>query len=301
MSNKYRKLFSLFTAFIVIVIGKYVIVAQTELRGEWKASVNAEKTEKKLNLSLWRKSDKGDRNQMGSSYDVSEFEGLSESQFANSNVRFSLTHEAGRIDFDGSFSNNKGTGTFVYKPDQQFFSALKSRGFDFEKPSKHGRENQSENRMFAAMALNVKLATADDLLSANFSNLDIDDLFSATIFKIDSAFMREMKASGFPNLGMDELVKARIFKIDAEFLRELNANGFGNEDFEDVVKMRIFKITPEFINGVRAEGFAKLEIEDLVQMKIFNIDAEFIRKARAEGVPMDVDKLVQKRIGVWKK
>ncbi|MCD9186548.1 MAG: hypothetical protein LUM44_08945 [Pyrinomonadaceae bacterium] len=301
MSSKYRKLFSLFTAFIIIVLGKYVIVAQTEIRGDWKASVNSEKSEKKLNLSMSRNSGKNNRNQMGSSFDVKDFEGLSESQFANSNVRFSLTREAGRVDFEGNFSNNKGSGTFVFRPDQQFFSAMKSRGFDFEKPSKNSRENEVENRMFAAMALDVKLATADDLLSANFGDLDVDDLFKATIFKIDSSFMREMKASGFPNLGMEELVKARIFKIDAEFLRSLNENGLATEDFENVVKMRIFKITPEFINGVRAEGFSKLDIEDLVKMKIFNIDAEFIRKARAEGVPMDVEKLVQKRIGVWGK
>jgi hypothetical protein len=63
--------------------------------------------------------------------------------------------------------------------------------------------------------------------------------------------------------------------------------------------MRIFKITPEFITEVRGEGFSKLDIEDLVKMKIFKIDGAFIRQARSEGVPMEVEKLVQKRIGVY--
>jgi len=64
------------------------------------------------------------------------------------------------------------------------------------------------------------------------------------------------------------------------------------------VKMQIFKITPEYITEVRNEGFTDLAIEDLVKMRIFKIDSEFIRQARADGVPMEVERLVQRRIGV---
>jgi hypothetical protein len=63
--------------------------------------------------------------------------------------------------------------------------------------------------------------------------------------------------------------------------------------------MRIFKVTPEFINEARNEGLTNLSIEDLVKMRVFKIDGAFIRQAKADGVPLDVEKLVQKRIGVW--
>jgi hypothetical protein len=36
-------------------------------------------------------------------------------------------------------------------------------------------------------------------------------------------------------------------------------------------------------------------------MRIFKIDSGFIRQAKADGVPLEVEKLVQKRIGVWSK
>jgi hypothetical protein len=62
--------------------------------------------------------------------------------------------------------------------------------------------------------------------------------------------------------------------------------------------MRIFKVTPEFIAEVRNEGLSNLSIEEIVKLRIFNIDADFIRKAKAEGVPLDVQRLVQRRIGV---
>ncbi len=287
-------------AFIIIIIGSHIIVAQTTLTGDWKAEVRAEKPDK-IYLSFERRTEKGNSMNMGQSYDYAELQGLSRDQAAGSgSIRFSLTREAGTIDCEGVFQNGKGAGTFRFTANPQFVSAMKARGFDFEKnDSKNKRE--PENRLFAATTLNVTTALADDLLSANFGNLDVDDLFKAAIFKVDSQFMREMKASGFPNLTMEDLVKARIFKIDPGFVQQVTAMGFNNEPFESLVKMRIFKITPEFITEVKGEGITNLTIEDLVKMKIFNINGEFIRQARADGVPLEVEKLVQKRIGVWGK
>lgn len=301
MSKNIQTLSRLFLTLIVIVIGNYVIVAQNAITGDWKAEVKTEKPDK-IYLSFERRSEKGGKNQMGSTYNYSDLRGLSREQaLTNGPVKFSLEREAGTIDCEGSFQNGKGAGTFRFTPNPQFISAMKARGFDFEKTSKYNNENEPENRLFAAATLNVTTALADDLLSANFGKLDVDDLFKAAIFKVDSKFMREMKDSGFPNLGMEELVKARIFKIDADFVREVVGMGFDKEPFESLVKMRIFKVTPEFISEVRNEGLTNLEIEDLVKMRIFKIDGAFIRQARADGVPLEVEKLVQKRIGVWSK
>lgn len=302
MSKNFRKFLPLFISLslIVFVIGSYVIVAQEAVIGTWKAETKTEKGDK-IHISFERKTERGGKNQHGSSYEFSDFQGLSRERAQNGRVNFSLVREAGTIECEGEFANGKGAGTFRFAGNQSFISAMKTRGFDFEKPSKYGNDSEPENRLFAATTLNVTTALADDLLSADFGKLDVDDLFKAAIFKVDSRFMGEMKDSGFPNLGMEELVKARIFKIDAGYLREIKTAGFSNESFESVVKMRIFKITPEFIAEVRSEGLNDLAIEDLVKLKIFNIDGAFIRQARAENVPIEVEKLVQKRIGVWGK
>ncbi|MGI8947108.1 MAG: hypothetical protein ACR2FV_03850 [Ornithinimicrobium sp.] len=287
-------MFSIFTlAFIVLVFGSYVIVAQTSLTGNWTAKTKAE-TPDKIYLSFERSNEKGGRNQMGQSYNFNDFQGLSREQALNNGaVRFSLVREAGTIDCEGSFTNGKGAGTFRFTANPQFISAMKSRGFDFEKNSSKN-DRDTENRLFAATTLNVTTALADDLLSANFGKLDVDDLFKAAIFKVDSKFMREMKASGFANLEFEDLVKAQIFKIDADFVRQVSAMGFSNDPFESLVKMRIFKITPEFISEVRNTGVNNASVEELVRMKIFKIDGEFIRS----NPNLSVEELVRKRIGV---
>lgn len=300
MSKNIQIFVRLVFAFVVIVIGNYVIVAQTTLVGDWKARFDSDKPNK-IYLSFERRAEKG-KNQNGSTYDFSDLQNLSVEQAKGSGaVKFTLTREAGTIDCEGSFSGGKGAGTFRFTSNPQFVAAMKTRGFDFEADSSGGKNRDLEERLFTAATLNVTTALADDLLSADFGKLDTEDLFKAAIFKVDSQFMREMKASGFPNLGMEDLVKARIFKIDADFARQVAAMGFDKEPFGSLVKMRIFKVTPEFIAEARNEGLTNLEVEDLVKMRIFKIDSQFIREAKAAGVPLEIEKLVQKRIGVWNK
>jgi hypothetical protein len=300
MSKKIWISFVIALSVIALVAGS-TVTAQKVMTGEWTASLDQDKPGK-IHLNLERRSEKGSRNQMGQTYDFADLQGLSREQAAGGGpVKFSLVREAGRIDCEGSFQNGKGSGTFRFTANQSFVSAMKSRGFDFEENSNSNDENHSEDRLFAAATLNVTTALADDLNSAGFGKLQVEDLFKAAIFKVDSKFMREMKASGFGDMGMEELVKARIFKIDADFVRQVSQMGFEKEPFESLIKMRIFKITPEFITEIRNEGLTNLPIEDLVKLRIFKIDSEFIREAKADGVPLEVERLVQRRIGVARK
>jgi len=285
-------------AFVIISTGTNRTDAQQSTSGDWTASVKESST--KIHLSLERRTPKGGRNQHGHDYEFTDLQGLTREQTAGGQVRFSLVREAGRIDCEGSFQNGRGSGTFQFTGNPGFVSAMKSRGFDFEKESSWNEDgrNSSEDRLFSATALNITTALADDLISSGFGKLDVDDLFKAAIFKVDSKFMREMKASGFPNLTMEDLVKARIFKIDAEFVTKATQMGFDKEPFESLVKMQIFKVTPEFVAEVRNEGLSDLKIEDVVKLRIFKIDGDYIRRAKADGVQIDVETLVQRRIGV---
>lgn len=282
-------------AFIVFVIGSYVIVAQNVITGDWKADAR-EKDQDKIQLSFEIRTE-GGRNQHGSSFAYSDLQGLSRDQAQNGKVNFTLAREAGTIECEGTFVNERGSGTFRFTPNYAFADAMRARGFDFSKSAKHGPMGL-EQRLFTATTLNVTTAFADDLKSANFGPLDVDDLFKAVIFKITPQFMAEMKATGFPNLGMEELVKARIFKIDADYVRQVHDMGFSNQEFEGLVKFRIFKVTPEFLGELKAEGLTNLSSEDVVKFRIFKIDAPFIREARAAEPNITVEQLVQMKIGV---
>lgn len=287
---------ALFAA-MMLYIGSGQILAQETITGEWTAEAKKEKADK-IHLSFERRTEKGGRNQHGSTFAYSDLQGLSRAETENGRVSFKLAREAGTIECEGTFTAGRGSGTFRFVPNLGFADAMRSRGFDFSAQTSKNGHDSLEERLFVATTLNVTIALADDLRSANFPNLDVGDLFKAAIFKIDGKFMSEMKATGFPNLGMEDLVKARIFKIDAEFVRKTREMGFGTESFENLVKFSIFKVTPEFLVELKNEGMTDLTSEDVVKLRIFKIDAAYIREARANEPGITIEQLVQKRIGV---
>jgi hypothetical protein len=274
-------------AFIVIVIGSYVIVAQDAITGTWRADTDLGNHGKQseLQMNFERRSSRGGHSQHGNSYSYNDFEGLSRN--ANGPVKFRLVREAGTIECEGTFSNGKGSGTFVFQPNQAFISGMQSRGYTL-----------SADKQFVSATLNLTLAYVDELRSLGFGELDVDDVFKGRIFNVTGQFVNEMRSSGFPNLGLEDLVKARIFKVDADYIRQVSAMGFDNRDFEGLVKFRIFKVTPEFLNSIKAEGFSNLSAEDVVKFRIFKIDADYIRAAKASDPTVTVEDLVEMKIGV---
>ena len=59
---------------------------------------------------------------MGQSFEFSDFQGLTREQALNGGpVNFSLVREAGRIDMEGSFQNGKGSGTFRFTGNAEFY------------------------------------------------------------------------------------------------------------------------------------------------------------------------------------
>lgn len=316
--------------FTLFILGPSVVLGQGEITGTWTSGRKAPKAPKapkppkhgdepvepeaeawdhkdrndpdKVHLSFERRTENG-RNSFGHSYSYSDIDGLTRSQVEGGGpVSFRIVREAGTIEAQGNFANGTGSGTYRFVPNMSFVSAMQARGFDFTKSKNNGRHTDTvEDRLFAAASLGVTTALADDLRSANFGNLDVDDLFKAAIFKIDGKFMAEMKATGFPNLGMEDLVKARIFKVDADYVRQVNEMGFADQGFEGLVKFRIFKVTPQFLNDLRAAGLNDLDAEDIVKARIFKIDADFIRQAKAQDPNVTMEDLVQMKIGVHRR
>ena len=297
MSNKpFTPAASLFgIAFIIIVIGSYVIVAQTSITGDWRAEARGE-DDGKVQLNFERSTSHGHQNQSGFPMALEDLQGLTRDQLQNGRVNFRIVREAGTIECEGSFMDGRGSGTFRFIADPAFVERLRSRGFDLEKRSKDGHE--LEDTLFTAAVVNVTTPLADDIRSAGLGPLDVDDLFKAAIFHIDSRFMAEMKATGFPDLSMEDLVKARIFKIDADYVRQVRSMGFADQDLEGLVKFRIFKVTPEFLADVRAAGLTDLGREDVVRLRIFNIGPNFIRAQKAKDPNVTVEDLVRTKIGV---
>src|SRR5438105_2235893 len=113
-------------AFIVIVIGRVVIVAQTAaITGTWTADTQNGRKDPaedkgKIHLNFERQTANG-RNQNGSSYSYDELQGLSRGQ--EGKVSFRLVREAGTVECEGTLTNGRGSGTFRFTPNQSYIDA----------------------------------------------------------------------------------------------------------------------------------------------------------------------------------
>lgn len=277
-------------AFIIIIFGNIVIVAQT-IEGTWTARLDKQK-EGKVHLSFSRSNGKSGKNTFGSDFQLNEINGLTAADITTDrkDFSFSIKREAGVIECFGSFTDQKGSGTYRFTADSRFADSVRNAGFETD-----------VDDLFAATVLDITAATVRDVASFGFSSKDFDDVVKAKIFKITSDYAVQMRSAGFDDLEMEDLVKGKIFKIDPAFVNAVRAQGFNERSMEAMVKLSIFKVTPEFIDEVRSEGLTNLSIEELVKLRIFKIDGAYIRKARAENVTLTVENLVNRKIGVWGK
>ncbi len=300
-----------------IVAGSAAAPAQRSITGEWVAEFSR-KNPDEVQFTIIRRGERRGQHTSSDGIPLSELQGLTREQAfgPRAEVNFRIAREAGTFQCEGFFKEGRGAGQWTLTTSPNFVSAMRARGYD----------NLSEDDLFTAAVVDVRVKTVDDLKAAGYDRLTYDEVVEASIFKVTGEFIREMKAAGFDNLSFKKLVEARIFEVDGKFVREVEAMGFGRQPFDKLVEMRVHEITPEFIgrmrsmgfdnlsldelgdlsvhdvtpefvNGIKAEGFSPITPEQAVELKIFGVDRDFIRRVRAKGFPdVTLKQLVELRI-----
>ena len=101
--------------YIVILILAAHIFAE-DISGEWHAKVKKEKVRLRIRINRQGECDWDTCNW----FKTNDFKGLG----SNGSQTFKLKREAGTINFSGSFSEGRGSGTFVFQPDATFLNFL---------------------------------------------------------------------------------------------------------------------------------------------------------------------------------
>ena len=285
-------------------------VASSGIRGTWTIAVNPDYTQLTIvrDHSNWGQSIK--RSDIPLSY--SEINASRETP-----VHFAFNRDAGVIDFTGSFMSGEGVGRFVFTPNSNYISTLRSLNVSSEDPL-------DDDRLFSLAMHDVSTSFIRDMQNLGYK----EDLQSYVRFKIHGVttdFIRELRSLGYNSLTAEDLVRFRIHGVSPQFIHDMKNIGF-ETSAEDLVRFRIHGVSPEFVKGmndlgvtgVNSEsalrmrihgvstdyvrelgnlGYKSLAADDLVRMRIHDVSTEFIRQlasAGYHGIP--VDKLVQMRI-----
>jgi hypothetical protein len=286
--------------------------ARAEIHGTWTAMRNLDAGRIQLNIDR-------PHDHFGSSFDISAFSGLSPDVIATQgDAKFELRREAGVIAFDGSFLHGDGAGHFVFTPNANFASTLKSMGVrsedgidddkllaltlhdvsgDFIRAMRSVGYDEPLEHYESMRIFKVTPELVTELRSLGFGHLSFDDLIASRIHKVTPDYIRAMRAAGYDNLTMDDLVATRIHKATPEFIQQMASLGYTHLSHDDLIAFRIHGVSPEFVSALHDLGYNNVPAADLIAMRIHRVTPEYIRdveKAGYEHVP--VEKLIEMRI-----
>ncbi|HYC88036.1 MAG TPA: hypothetical protein VEO54_02395 [Thermoanaerobaculia bacterium] len=293
------------------------------LDGAWTAALD-EKRPGSLYLNLTQ----GRSHNMGSTFQLASFSGLTDAQIRASSttpVNFEMRREAGTVSFEGTFRNGKGAGQFTFAQDRSYIDKVRALGLEFELDKPHRRRNRTDEEDLFSLALHdVSTAFIKSMIAEGY-RVSLEKYLTMRIFNITPEYIREMRSLGFKEIDAEELVATKIHKVTPQFVRDMRAAGwdlsleelqssaihgatpafaeemrklgYGNLDHDDLVSFRIHRVTPEFIEELRKLGYDKVKADDLVAMRIHRVTPEFIRELAAAGYEnVPPRKLVEMRI-----
>jgi hypothetical protein len=226
---------------------------------------------------------------------------------------FSLTREAGTMNFTGKFEGTEGMGRYKFEPSKTFAADMK----------KEGVEDIDDEDLMAYFFINVTKAYVQMLKANGYSGFSKNDLLPLVALNIDETYIRSVKQS-FPSADLQNMIPLKALGVDAAYIKEIKDAGYKNVTIDQLVSFKAQHIDGKFIADTRAalakEGKALPdsdelyreekdrsrkkadkektdkksdmdkknsdeddEINDLVAIKAMNVDAAFINSMKAVG------------------
>ncbi|HZF39675.1 MAG TPA: hypothetical protein VE715_12690 [Blastocatellia bacterium] len=256
---------------------------QETISGDWTAKVKQTDKGPVLWLSLNRNTGarKG-RFQMSSDFPLQDFAGLNPN--ANSNVQFTLGHEAGTVFFDGLFKDGRGVGDFKFTPNSGFIAMMRNLGYD----------DLTTEKLFTMAVLDVSTNFINELKSIGYDKPTLDQLIGLRALGVTVAFAREAQDWGFGKLSPDELIEIKAMGINPDYIRSMKSLGFDNLSLKKVIELKALGVNEDYVKQMRSLGFENIPVNKLIEMKAMGITADYVKKMRALGLKdVSINELIQ--------
>lgn len=250
--------------------------------GFWFATIKNDKVQ--INF---RNTEENDPNTMnGSTFNLSEFQNLPKGTAGT----FSLTREAGTMEFNGKFEGNEGMGRYKFTPNQQYATHMKNEGVG----------TLDDEDLMTFYFVDVKKSYLQMLKDEGYTNVRKKDLIPLSALDVDKAFIRSIKESGFKKVELSQLIPLRALKIDGAYIKEIREAGYGDIDIDNLVAFKAQGIDKEYLSKMRksnikanlnkeykdekrAEPDQGLSANDVISMKALKVDDEFINSFKEVG------------------
>lgn len=282
--------------------------AKISNKGTWFATIKKDK------ISIRFEDEESNNNYSNSDFALTEFKNLPTTEKG----MFSLTRDAGIIEFTGKFDGNTGMGKYEFKADDSFFAFLEKEGItsnkekdglvfymiklkkDFVKTLKgQGYTNISKDDLIPLSAMNVSGEYIASLKNAGLNNLSLQDIIPLKALEVDAAFIKDIKSSGYKNINASKLITLKAQGIDGEFLK--NAKNASSESDKIIPSTEVNK-APKINNRRDYKTSGHSDDEEFgmaIAKKVMNITADYVKEFDIAGFKFSDDELLaMKSLGV---
>jgi hypothetical protein len=198
--------------------------------------------------------------------------------------RFEIGHDAGKLVFDGTVGDGRGSGTYDVEPDPAFQRELARRGI-----------RPATNDELLELALgDFKLALLDAALASGFERPTPEDLVNANNRGITADYLRGFKdvplvpkslraiallrdhgvrpaliqaaaASSYRGLSATDLTALSDHGVPGEYLASLDRAGV-RASVADVIRLHDNGVTVAYIQRLHDHGYAHLSADDIIKL-----------------------------------
>lgn len=199
--------------------------------GTWVATIKGDKVHIRFS------SDENGRDNSSTTFSLADFKSLPR----GSEGTFSLTREAGTMNFTGKFDNNTGMGSYKFSGNNDFTNFLIKEGVTDYK--------EKDNLVF--FMINAKRSYVTSLKALGYNNLTKGNLIPLVALNVTPEYIKSLKTAGLPDVTLGELIPLKALNVDADF-----------------------------VAGIKQSGYTKVTADKLITFKSQGIDGEYLKSAR---------------------
>lgn len=269
--------------------------------GYWFATIKGEK------VNMQFKSDETDEGTNNTTFNLSDFKNMPR----EGSGKFTVTRDAGTIEFTGKIEGNQGMGRYKFEEDKSYGDAMRKEGvnlkderdqlvffmIDIKKDypamlKRNGYSKFNKDNIIPLAALKVDEDFIQSMKKAGFTNIDLEELIPLKAVGVTPEYAAEIRKAGYPNVTAEQLISFKAQKIDAAYIADLrkagisenkNGNKNGGTSIDNIAAFKSLNIDQEYIGSLAALGYKDLGSEELISMKGVGITPEYIRTWQAAG------------------
>lgn len=254
---------------------KQNIIVEDEMKtdGNWFAVIKGD------SIEISFKSDQ--HNNSSHTFQLRELSGIPRDKQGD----FTLTREAGTMNFNGKFEGDKGMGTYKFTANKDYSTAMNKEGLDIKK----------DNDLMVFFLINIKVSYVQMLKKNGFNNLDKDQVIPLAALDVNEAYITSIKKA-IPDIDLENLVPFKSLGIDKAFIEEIRSSGYKDVSPSNIIALKSQGIDGKYINDFRSSGKKSDNAEnnnrnnnddndddDIIAFKALNVDKAFIDSFKALG------------------